>query len=158
MILDKYKNCIQWDDQNIKGFFGEYRWLSNFHECKIKFRELDFNCSEAAYMYAKLEVDNNFEQYNSMKDLKPWEVKKWGRSVKLREDWEEIKFTVMRNILYDKFTRNLDLKEKLIATGDKYLEESNNWRDTCWGFDINLKKGENNLGKILMEIRSEIQK
>jgi predicted NAD-dependent protein-ADP-ribosyltransferase YbiA (DUF1768 family) len=36
------------------------------------------------------------------------------------------------------------------------LEERNSWGDSYWGTDIN-GVGENNLGKILMDIRSELK-
>jgi predicted NAD-dependent protein-ADP-ribosyltransferase YbiA (DUF1768 family) len=44
----------------------------------------------------------------------------------------------------------------LLATGSEPIVEFCNWRDTFWGWDINLKTGENNLGKILMEIRESL--
>lgn len=157
MISDKYKECIQWDDQNIKGFFGEFKWLSNFWPCVVFYRGLEFNTSEAAYMYAKLESDEDLKNYELIRHMKPREVQQWGQKVKLRPNWDEIKLDIMREILYDKFTGNKDLKQKLISTGAKYLEESNCWRDVFYGYDINFKKGENNLGKLLMEIREKIK-
>jgi predicted NAD-dependent protein-ADP-ribosyltransferase YbiA (DUF1768 family) len=39
----------------------------------------------------------------------------------------------MYDIVFDKFTRNKSLGDKLLETGDKYLEETNHWHDTCWG-------------------------
>ena len=33
----------------------------------------------------------------------------------------------MYEIVQAKFTQNPDLKEKLLATGDEYLEEGNTW-------------------------------
>ena len=55
-------------------------------------------------------------------------------------------------IVFDKFLRNKDLRQKLLDTSERYLEELNNWGDTFWGVDIN-KGGQNNLGKILMKTR-----
>ena len=46
---------------------------------------------------------------------------------------------------------NPDLREKLVATGDAELIEGNHWNDTCWGVCKGI--GQNNLGKILMEVR-----
>ena len=56
-----------------------------------------------------------------------------------------------------KFYRNLDIREKLLATGDKYLEEKNFWNDVFWGVDYK-KGGENKLGKILMKVRECLRK
>ena len=49
-----------------------------------------------------------------------------------------------------------DLKEKLLATGDKILIEGNTWNDDFWGKCSD--NGKNNLGIILMKIREEIKK
>ena len=67
---------------------------------------------------------------------------------------EEVKDKVMYEIVLAKFTQNPDLKEKLLATGDEYLEEGNTWGDTIWGTVDGV--GENRLGKILMRVRDEL--
>ena len=47
--------------------------------------------------------------------------------------------------------------QKLLETGSKHLEEVNYWGDTFWGVHKNDSSepgvGENNLGRLLMEIR-----
>ena len=53
-----------------------------------------------------------------------------------------------------KFAHHPELKEKLLATGDAYLEEGNTWGDRIWG--VYQGQGENRLGKILMKIRKEL--
>jgi hypothetical protein len=58
----------------------------------------------------------------------------------------------MWEILESKFS-NKELKEKLIKTGEEYLEEKNTWGDKFWGTSNGI--GENNLGKILMNIRNK---
>jgi len=57
----------------------------------------------------------------------------------------------MEYIVTCKFEQNQYLMDKLISTGDEILEEGNNWKDDFWG--IYKGKGENRLGKILMEVR-----
>lgn len=59
-------------------------------------------------------------------------------------------------VVKSKFEQNSDLKDKLIATGDEYLEEGNTWNDTYWG--VCRGKGKNILGKILMRVREELKK
>ena len=71
----------------------------------------------------------------------------------MRADWENVKYDVMAAVNFYKYYLNPELREKLLSTGDKMLMESNHWGDLIWGADPN-GNGENNLGKILMNIRS----
>ena len=91
----------------------------------------------------------------------PGKAKRLGRKCKLRADWEEKKIDVMRQALKLKFA-DPTLKAKLIATGDEELVEGNHWCDNFWGVCHCLKcqdkVGQNNLGKLLMELREEIKK
>lgn len=54
-----------------------------------------------------------------------------------------------------KYGQNPELCEKLLNTGDAYIEETNKWGDTFWGVSKGI--GENNLGKILMGIRDQLR-
>jgi len=87
----------------------------------------------------------------------PYLAKKRGRSVNIREDWEEVKVDIMRKGLKAKFTQNESLKQKLLKTGDAYLEEGNDWGDTFWGVDLDTGKGQNHLGKMLMKLRDDLR-
>ena len=107
---------------------------------------------EHAYQSAKtlnLGQKKNIQNANS-----PGQAKRLGKFVALREDWEQIKINIMRELIRQKFT-NPELRAKLLETKDVYLEEGNTWGDRFWG--VFLNKGENWLGKILMEVREEIK-
>jgi len=60
----------------------------------------------------------------------------------------------MREILTERFKVGTTLAQQLIATGNAKLEEGNWWGDTFWGTCNG--KGQNWLGKILMEIRNQL--
>ena len=60
----------------------------------------------------------------------------------------------MSQLLMEKFA-NPKLREKLLATGDEELIEGNDWGDLHFGIDSKTRKGENVLGKLLMEIREK---
>jgi ribA/ribD-fused uncharacterized protein len=79
------------------------------------------------------------------------EAKKRGRDVALKPDWDEVKMLIMAELVYLKFAQNLDLMEKLAATGEAELIEGNWWGDTYWG--VCRGEGQNILGKILMIVR-----
>lgn len=139
-------------EKGIYGFFGSYRWLSNFHECPIQIEDRVFGNTEAAYMAEKTddEVDKARLQHMTGPD-----AKKYGQTVQLRKDWDTVKFAAMKKVVGAKFSQNEDLKAALLATGDKYLEETNWWKDQYWG--VWNGKGQNALGKILMDIRDELR-
>lgn len=151
----------------INGFKGEFRWLSNFWEIEpFKYgKSLEFKTVENFYMAMKVHqrhttpvranpnsyelVDVNTRKHIST--MSPSQAKKFARSASLRPDWEDIKVSVMRYALNIKFNQP-KMKELLLATRDIEIVELNNWGDTFWGVDPKYG-GENMLGKLIMEKR-----
>lgn len=62
---------------------------------------------------------------------------------------------LMKSILMAKFEQNPGLMAKLKATGGKLLINGNNRKETFWGINLYSWEGENQLGKLLMEIREK---
>lgn len=148
IVFGKERDYVIHDDNYIKGFFGEYRWLSNFEPCKVFYEGLEYSSSENAYQAAKsLDLEVKLE----ISKLSPSESKKISKKIEIRPDWEEIKYEVMFSVVFDKFTRNKELKKKLLSTGNKYLEETNHWNDKFYG--VCNGDGLNVLGNIIMEVR-----
>jgi ribA/ribD-fused uncharacterized protein len=148
----KNKHYVVHSEKEIKGFFDDYRFLCNFHKVGVYYDGNWFPSTENAYMFAKLDPKDHTEEHlNTCQTLEPSDVKKYGRTIKLRSDWEDIKYDVMSSVVFDKFYRDKELRQKLLDTGDRYLEETNHWNDTYWGVCDN--EGQNNLGKILMACR-----
>lgn len=58
----------------------------------------------------------------------------------------------MREVVWAKFLQNPGRGEKLLATGDRYLEKTNWWGDKIRG--IYRGEGQNLLGKIIMDTRA----
>lgn len=136
----------------INSFRDEYYFLSNFYECSVTYNGLTYKNNEAAFQAQKcITMNERFKFIN----LNASEAKKLGRRVVLRKDWEDIKIKVMTAIVKAKFEQNEDLQKKLLATEDAYLEEGNTWGDRIWGTVNGV--GANNLGKILMNVRKELQ-
>lgn len=135
----------------IDSFTGQYRFLSNFYPCKIEFEGLEFGSVEAAYQAAK--SDNEIYRKNISK-MKAGDAKKYGRTVTLKPFWDVIKVDVMRRLIFEKFSKNKELEKKLLNTGSAELIEGNTWGDTFWG--VCNGKGENNLGRLLMQVRDSI--
>ena len=140
-------------EEGIYGFFDEYRFLSNFHVCNVVLDGLQFASSEAAYMACK--TDDRELKYKLALMENPSDAKKFGRELDLRIDWDELKTYHMTRVLFAKFKQNDDLLALLHATGNLYLEETNDWSDRYWGAN-QFGAGHNMLGKILMIIRETI--
>lgn len=135
----------------IKEFRGRYYFLSNFYNAMITYESITYKNNESAFQSAKV-LDHNIRL--KFANLDSSTAKSKGRHVELRSDWEKVKFDIMLDIVRAKFSQNEDLKQKLIDTGNEYLEEGNTWGDKIWG-TVN-GKGQNHLGKILMEVRWEL--
>lgn len=136
----------------IDSFKGEYFFLSNFYPTKIKYNGIQYLNNEAAFQAQKC---TTMEDRIKFSYLNPSDAKKLGRRIILRNDWESVKISIMREIVFEKFKQNPHLTEKLLDTGNIYLEEGNNWGDRIWGTVNGV--GRNELGKILMEVRKEIK-
>ena len=139
---------------NVIGrFIGEYFYLSNYYEVPVTYDSLTYGSAEAAFQAQKI---LNLDDRKIFTTLKADDSKKMGRSVILRPDWDDVKLSVMREIIRCKFTQNTCLLEQLLKTGNALLIEGNTWHDTFWGVDLKTGLGENHLGLILMEVREEI--
>ena len=131
-----------------------YEFLSNFFEAPVTWEGLTYPNNEAAFQAAKVLTNEERLPFTTMK---PTTAKRQGRRVPLRSDWEEVKTQVMTEVVRAKFTQNPELAALLLATGDAELIEGNTWGDTCWGVSLKTGKGQNRLGKILMQVRAELQ-
>lgn len=77
------------------------------------------------------------------------------RKLPLRRDWERMKDDVMRKAVLAKFNTHADLREILLNTGNEEIVE-NAPHDYYWGCGKD-GSGKNMLGKILMEVRSQLR-
>lgn len=153
-----WKNCpgFEHSEEKICGFFGKYRFLSNFWECAngVDFAGEYFHTSEAAYQAAKFPI----KKMHEISLLSAEESKKYSRQNLMKysvQQWDKIKVKIMFSIVLNKFSVNEDLREKLLDTGSKYLEETNYWGDQFWG--VCNGNGRNMLGQILMEVREVLK-
>lgn len=146
---------VRHEDGLIAGFFGQFRFLSNFQNLQngVFLDELIYPTVENAYQAAKWPI-NEREQFTS---IPPWEAKKLGKQAPNLDMWKWLrkKYDLMYELNVQKYVKNEVLKQKLMLTDGFVLEERNNWGDRDWGTDTN-GQGENNLGKILMRIRTNL--
>lgn len=138
----------------IAEFNGEHRFLSNFWPVTIHIDGMAFRTAEHAYQASKTLVPSQREYI--ARQPTPGAAKREGRNLTMRPHWDEVKVAIMRHIVTCKFNDPL-LATWLLATGDVTLEEGNRWGDTFWGIDLRTGRGENHLGQILMDVRSQLR-
>ena len=136
----------------IDSFRDRYSFLSNFYEKPVEYNGLVYNNNEAAFQAQK---SMDMSERLVFTDMNAPSAKKHGRKIRLRNDWEQVKNTIMYEICLEKFKQNPDLRQKLLDTGNAHLEEDNCWGDREWGTVNGV--GKNKLGKILMRVRSELK-
>lgn len=139
--------------KEIMTFRGKYQFLSNIYKASFEWDGRSYKNSEAAFQSAKSLDPAVREEFSEMTGVV---AKKEGKKVLLRRDWEEVKDSIMEEVVREKFIQNPDLLKKLIDTGDMELVEGNCWHDKYWGVDVVSGEGENHLGIILMKLREEL--
>jgi hypothetical protein len=152
----------------IESFSGRWRFLSNFYPAKIEHQGITYPTLEHYYVSMKVKNDQQIDgKYITMIDCReliakmpdPAKVKQFGKIIKLRRDWDDVKLDIMLWGIREKFKHN-DLKELLLSTGDEELVEGNWWHDNFFGVCTCgpcYGQGQNNLGKIIMKVRTELR-
>jgi len=135
----------------IDNFMGEYRFLSNFHPAKITYDGIEYPSTEHAYQAHKT-LDLK-ERIKISKLPSCGQARRYGNTITLRPDWDEVKYKIMEDVTKLKY-QDLELRAKLLNTKDEELIEGNHWGDVYWGVCNGV--GQNNLGKILMNLRTEL--
>ncbi len=136
----------------IYGFRGEFRWMSNFHPVQIDFESRRWPSVEHAHQAAKTQIE--VEKIAILEAPAPGRAKRLGRTLNIRADWLEVRCDLMLRLQRLKY-QDRDLAFLLRRTGARHIEETNTWGDTFWGVCKGV--GENQMGKILMEVRDELR-
>ena len=98
----------------ITSFSGSFRFLSNFYPCKVVYEGIEYPSSEHAYVAAK--TYNQLQKLAISEIPSASDVKRFGRQIKLKENWDSIKISIMKNIVEAKFDQNADLMKLLQET------------------------------------------
>ena len=141
----------------MKGFEDDLGFLSNFTHVPHGIH----GYPTVEHFFVAMKTTDQSIRDQIKEEISPGRVKRIGRKLELRPDWDEIKLKVMEYALRIKFKPGTGLAEMLVATGDRCLVEYNKWHDNYWGdCYCNVSKcqwpGGNHLGKLLMKIRSEL--
>lgn len=149
----------------------KYGFLSNWFNSNIYIddKTITFINSEQYFMWKKLKFfdpDNIQLEYTLLSSTNSKFIKNCGRKVRYfdQSKWDDIKYSFMKEAVYLKFSQNEKLKLLLLNTKQYMLVEASPF-DYIWGIGISMEdsvrgvkwKGQNLLGKILMEVREQLK-
>lgn len=91
--------------------------------------------------------------------IAPNDIKRESKQVTLVPNWDNTRVSRMKDILDAKFNPKTEptLAAMLLETGSEELQEGNSWGDEFWGVNTTTGKGENWLGRLLMEVRNDLK-
>ena len=142
-----------------------YGWLGNMSPSPIVFDDVRWNTLEALFQalrFDDLDIRENIRSQASPMSAKM--IAKANKDKYIIEPMSEEDINNMRLCLELKFSQNIELKEKLLRTGDHYLYEDigsrRGKRHEFWGAYKNKNNewvGTNMMGKLLMELRMKLK-
>ena len=144
--------------------------FSNWYYCPITYKGIEFFNTEQIFMWEKAMFFNDTEIADKIikSDGNPSVAKKLGRQVKNFDSnkWLEEGYKVMVKANLAKYQQNPILRNILLGSGDRIIVEASP-HDIIWGvgihwIDDNILdeknwRGQNLLGKALMEVRENIK-
>lgn len=142
-------------DTRVCFYEQDFYVLSNFSAFSLIWKGIRFDTSEAAYHWEKFPDEPHIQESIRTSPSAHEAFKFAERNKHLRRhDWDLVKVDIMRKILWEKVLQHEYVRRKLLETGNRELVE-NSWRDDFWGWGPS-ENGQNQLGKLWMEIRSEL--
>lgn len=136
----------------ISYFKGDYAFLSNMHRSIFyDARGIRWKTVEHGYQAYKAKYLDDFLGIQSL--ASPYEAKKLGSKIDIVDDWADQRLGIMRMLVSHKF-HFMSNEARMLMNTNGDLVEGNTWGDTFWG--VCRGAGDNNLGKILMEVRQNL--
>jgi ribA/ribD-fused uncharacterized protein len=140
----------------IDSFVGDFAFLDNCYPCNVFFDGLNYPSAEHAYQASKTEDPNRRLIIANLLDGAT--ARSYGKShLKITTEFSLRRLDIMRSILQAKFFDNIPLAKMLIETMESTLLYPARGNDLFWGCRSKGTNGENQLGKILMAIRSQMR-
>lgn len=130
----------------------EYKFLSNFYPYRqnllketcsfvVEYDGIEFDCVEKAYQAAKCSKRADRFQFQNIPAENAASLAHSGQ-IEMRQDWPEIEFRTLYQLVWQKFSFCEELRQKLLATGDAVITDVDDCRY---------------LGEILMRVRNAVK-
>ena len=147
----------------------ENGYLSNWYLSEFTIDDITFSSMEQYMMYEKAILFHDQETANKILQTdNVAEIKALGRTVQNFDDtvWGQSREEIVYKGVFEKFRQNPELRKRLERTGEDVIAECA-VKDRIWGIGLSMKdedrfcvdrwKGQNLLGKILMDVRKDIK-
>ena len=157
---------------NILGFYAPDQnngYWGNWYPCSFKYGRYTYSSAEQFMMTQKAALFHDYTIFFKILDMDDQStIKRLGKQVSNYDDtvWSRLRGPMMRRGLRAKFQQNPELVDKLLATGNMVLAECAP-RDKIWGIGLAVDdasiqapqkwKGQNLLGTVLMQVRSDLR-
>ena len=157
--LEQYRDrWLREKMDEVIGFYPrEFYPFDNFSSFKVEWNGYLFSSVEEAYQAASFMGSDEELVEKIKKSHSADEAQRisYANRDKRREDWDDVKISIMEELLRLKIEQNPYVKKKLLQTED-YMIVEDSPKDDFWGWGPN-RNGQNNLGKLWMKLREELK-
>ena len=157
--LEQYRDrWLREKMDEVIGFYPrEFYPFDNFSSFKVEWNGYLFASVEEAYQAASFMGSDEELVEKIKKSHSADEAQRiaYANRDKRREDWDDVKISIMEELLILKIEQNPYVKKKLLQTED-YMIVEDSPKDDFWGWGPN-RNGQNNLGKLWMKLRKELK-
>ena len=157
--LEQYRDrWLREKMDEVIGFYPrEFYPFDNFSSFKVEWNGYLFSSVEEAYQAASFMGSDEELVEKIKKSHFADEAQRiaYANRDKRREDWDDVKVSIMEELLRLKIEQNPYVKKKLLQTED-YMIVEDSPKDDFWGWGPN-RNGQNNLGKLWMKLREELK-
>ncbi len=153
MYPDEYLN--REDSATVRFFSSPFDPLNNWSAHQVNIWDKTFPSAEHAYQYKKFDMTNPEVAQKVLEASSAWTAYQLAHQYKadVRDDWQELKYSFMQEVLEAKATQHPDVQERLSKTAGRTIIHDSPG-NSYWGCGPD-GLGENNLGKIWMDIRDK---
>lgn len=143
-------------DDAVYFYSAPYEPINNFSAHTVEIWGNLFPTAEHAFQWKKFEeTDPDHAEKVKLAGSPSLAKKIAHQNSNRRSDWDRVKVAFMRDIIQAKVAQHEDVREILLATGDKEIIE-NSPTDNFWGGGVD-GLGENWVGKILTDVRDQLK-